>query len=72
MDSGDRGMNVVAMTIINPQNKKKMAEPGIKPATSCSQILYVTDRAMLWQIEEFSLIEKCFNYFQCRDLLNNI
>ena len=43
-NSGERGMNPVAMTIINPC-KKKLAEPGIEPATSCSQVLNATDRA---------------------------
>ena len=50
-DSGARGMNPVAMTIINPRkeywsSKKKIlgknifSEPGIKPATFSSQVLY--------------------------------
>ena len=42
MDSGERGMNPVAMTIISP---RKVAEPGIEPATSCSQVRNATDWA---------------------------
>ena len=41
MDSGERGMNPFAMTIINP--RKTLTEPGIEPAISCSQVLYSTD-----------------------------
>ena len=43
MDSGKRGMNPVARTIIDPW-KKIFAEQAIEPATSCSQVLYATDR----------------------------
>ena len=41
-DSGERGMNPVAMTIINPW-KEYWPGPGIEPATSCSQVLFATD-----------------------------
>ena len=42
-DSGERGMNPVAMTSILG---RILAEPGIEPATFCSQVSNATDRAM--------------------------
>ena len=36
MDSGERRMNLVAKSIINPQ-KEYWPSPGIEPTTSCSQ-----------------------------------
>ena len=39
MDSIERGMNPVAVTIINPR-KEYWPSPGIEPASSCSQVLY--------------------------------
>ena len=39
-DSGQRKMNPVAMTIINP---RKGYRPGIEPATSFSQVCNTTD-----------------------------
>ena len=45
MDSGERGMNPVAMAIINPR-KEILAELGIERATTCSQVLYTTNWAM--------------------------
>ena len=44
-DSGERGMNPVAMTIINPR-EEYLPSPGIEPATSCSQVRNATDCAM--------------------------
>ena len=41
-DSGERGMNPVEMTIINPR-KESLAEPGIEPATFCYQVCNSTD-----------------------------
>ena len=41
MVSGDREMNSVAMTLINPQ--KEMDTAGIESAASCSQIIYDTN-----------------------------
>ena len=41
MASSERVMNPVAMIIINPWKeywKNVLAEPGIKPATSCSKV----------------------------------
>ena len=49
MDRGEKGINPVAMTITNPR-KKKLAEPGIEPATSCSHDLYATNCAMIYII----------------------
>ena len=40
MDKGERGMNLVATTIINPQ--RILAKQEIKPATSRSQVQYAT------------------------------
>ena len=45
MDSDERGMNPVTMTIIKPW-KIVWPSPGIDPATSCSKVLYATDCAM--------------------------
>ena len=45
MDSGERGMNLVTMTIINPL-KKYWPSLGIEPETSCVQVLHSTDWAM--------------------------
>ena len=45
MDSGERGMNPVAMTIINPW-KEYWPSWRIKPATFYYQVLYATDWAM--------------------------
>ena len=42
MESSERGINPVAMTIINPW-KEYWASRGIEQATSCSQVLYATD-----------------------------
>ena len=39
MDIGKRGMDHVAMTIINPR-KEYWPSPGLEPETSCSQVLY--------------------------------
>ena len=44
-DSGERGMNPVAMTIIISK-KNKLSEPGIEAATFCSQVRNATDCAM--------------------------
>ena len=46
MESGVRGSNPVALTIINLL-KERLAEPEIEPPTSCSQDLYATDWATL-------------------------
>ena len=43
MDSGERGMNPVAMTISLILGKKILAEPRIGPATSFTQVQYATD-----------------------------
>ena len=43
MDSHERGMNPVTMTIINPRKEYWLGQ-GIKPATSCSQVLYATNK----------------------------
>ena len=40
MDSSEKEMNPVAMTIIGI-----LGEPGIEPSTSCPQVLYAIDRA---------------------------
>ena len=40
-DSGEIEINSVPMTIINPW-KEYWPTPGIKPATSCSQVPYTT------------------------------
>ena len=45
IDTGDRGINPVAMTIINAR-KAYRPSLGIEPATSCPQVLYATDWAM--------------------------
>ena len=45
MESGERGMIPVAMTIINPR-KEILSELGIEPATLFSQFLCATDRDM--------------------------
>ena len=42
MDSGERGMNSLAMTIIDHRKEYWRLEA----ATSCSQVLYATDLAM--------------------------
>ena len=42
MNSSERGMNLGAMTI-HQSSEKLLADPGIEPATSCSQILHATD-----------------------------
>ena len=42
MDSSERGMIPVSMTIINPW-KEYWPELGIEPATSCSQVHNTTD-----------------------------
>ena len=42
IDSSERGMNPVAMTIINPR-KEYLAKPGIEPAKSCSQVCTAND-----------------------------
>ena len=42
MDSGERGMNPVVMTIINPW-KKILAKPKIGPVSPSSQVLHTTD-----------------------------
>ena len=44
MDSSERGMNPIVMTIIILG--KILAELGMEPATSCSQVIYTTDWAM--------------------------
>ena len=44
MDSGEREMNTVTMTITNPL-KKYWPSQGIEPATTCSQVLYASDWA---------------------------
>ena len=41
-DSGEKGMNPVAMIILSLR-KRIMAEPGIEPATPCSQARNATD-----------------------------
>ena len=41
MDTSEQGINPVAMTITKPQ-KEYWPNPGIEPATSCSQVLYAT------------------------------
>ena len=43
MDSFERGMNPVALTIINQSSERIFAGPGIKPATYCSQVCNATD-----------------------------
>ena len=43
MDSGERGMNPVAVTITNLR-KEYWPSRRIKLATSCSQALYATDK----------------------------
>ena len=42
MDSSERGMNTVTMTLINPW-KEYWPSLGVKPATFCSQDLYTTN-----------------------------
>ena len=42
MDSGEKGMNPVTMTIINPQ-KEYWLSPGIVPVTSCSKVSDTTE-----------------------------
>ena len=44
VDKGERGMNPVEMTLINPR-KEYLPSWRIKPATSCSQVLYAIDLA---------------------------
>ena len=49
MDSSERGMNPVAMIVINPWRIPIM--PMTNPVTSCSLILYTTDggiKVLLW------------------------
>ena len=43
MDRDERGINPMAMTIINPR-KRYWPSFGIEQATSCSQVLNATDR----------------------------
>ena len=45
VNSTERGMNPAAMSIINPQKKKKKAMTGIKQVTSDSQVLHASDLA---------------------------
>ena len=42
MDSGERGMNHITMTIINP-GKEYWPSRRFEPATSCSQVFNATD-----------------------------
>ena len=49
MNSSERGMNPVAMTIINPPKEYWLSQ-GFKTATSCSQVFDATGRATgAWQ-----------------------
>ena len=52
MDTGERRMNPVAMTIINLR-KQYWPSPGIKSATSCSQVLCLTDLVMGLDMKAF-------------------
>ena len=42
MDSGERGMIPVTMTVINPQKKILTRAESLEQATSCSQVLILS------------------------------
>ena len=48
MDSIERGMNPVTMTIINPQKEYWPSPGSIDPVTSYSKIFYATDRGLAY------------------------
>ena len=63
MDSGERGMSFVAMTIINPR-KEYWQSQGIEPATSYYQVIYNTDWAIgLSKNVDNQLLHECWKRF---------
>ena len=67
MESGERGMDPVAMTIINPR-KDYWSNRRFEPATSCSQVFQATDWA-IWGLGFISLQMQLQSNGFCRELI---